>query len=108
MLNKNVFWSKKYGLNKFPEEILLNMERIKNKHMKENVFLNYDPNIKPKRQKYEIAKKEENDDGMWKAEEIPDVPNKANYKNKEYGVKRIGPEPTRYNDWEWDGRCSDF
>lgn len=27
---------------------------------------------------------------------------------KEYGMKPSGPEPTRYGDWEKNGRCSDF
>ena len=27
---------------------------------------------------------------------------------KEYGGRRNGPEPTRYGDWEKNGRCIDF
>lgn len=27
---------------------------------------------------------------------------------KEYGGRRDGPEPTRYGDWEKNGRCIDF
>jgi hypothetical protein len=28
--------------------------------------------------------------------------------NKEYGFRIKGPEPTRYGDWERNGRCIDF
>lgn len=27
---------------------------------------------------------------------------------KEFGGRRDGPEPTRYGDWEKNGRCIDF
>ena len=35
-------------------------------------------------------------------------PNKSNDIGKEYGFKIKGLEPTRYNDWERKGRCTDF
>lgn len=35
-------------------------------------------------------------------------PNTDNDIGKEYGLKIKGLEPTRYNDWERKGRCSDF
>jgi hypothetical protein len=36
------------------------------------------------------------------------VPNKLNYKYEEYGVIVKGEEPTRYNEWERNGRTTDF
>ena len=35
-------------------------------------------------------------------------PNKDNDIGKEYGFKIKGLEPTRFNDWERRGRCTDF
>ncbi len=35
-------------------------------------------------------------------------PNKSNDIGKEYGFKVKGLEPTRFNDWERKGRCTDF
>ena len=35
-------------------------------------------------------------------------PNQDNDIGKEYGFKIKGLEPTRYNDWERKGRCTDF
>ncbi len=35
-------------------------------------------------------------------------PNQANDPGKEYGFKLKGLEPTRFNDWERKGRCTDF
>ena len=35
-------------------------------------------------------------------------PNKDNDIGKEYGFKIKGLEPTRFNDWERKGRCTDF
>ena len=32
----------------------------------------------------------------------------GNIIGKEYGFRIKGPEPTRYGDWERNGRCSDF
>ena len=37
----------------------------------------------------------------------PDAVEKATAKPKEIGG-RDGPEPTRYGDWEKNGRCIDF
>ena len=52
-------------------------------------------------------------DGIEKNEYHPmhaleKFPNTANDISKEYGFKIKGLEPTRYNDWERKGRCSDF
>ncbi|TDJ64005.1 MAG: DUF1674 domain-containing protein [Proteobacteria bacterium] len=38
---------------------------------------------------------------------IKDRPNKRPPKEKEIGGP-AGPEPTRYGDWERNGRCIDF
>ena len=35
-------------------------------------------------------------------------PNTSNDISKEYGFKVKGLEPTRFNDWERRGRCTDF
>ena len=35
-------------------------------------------------------------------------PNQSNDIGKEYGFKVKGLEPTRFNDWERKGRCTDF
>ena len=41
--------------------------------------------------------------------EVPSyVPNKDNYRYEEYGVIVKGEEPTRYNEWERNGRTTDF
>ena len=32
----------------------------------------------------------------------------GNMIGKEYGFRVKGPEPTRYGDWERNGRCTDF
>lgn len=41
-----------------------------------------------------------------KAEETVDWDNPATWPREIGGAK--GPEPTRYGDWERNGRCSDF
>ena len=52
-------------------------------------------------------------DGIDKNEYHPmqaleEFPNTDNDISKEYGFKIKGLEPTRFNDWERKGRCSDF
>ena len=46
------------------------------------------------------------------AEKLEKLEEKAQQKkevsDKEYGFKVKGPEPTRYGDWERNGRCFDF
>ena len=37
-----------------------------------------------------------------------EYPNMANYKYEEFGVLVKGPEPTRHNEWERNGRTTDF
>jgi hypothetical protein len=37
-----------------------------------------------------------------------DSPIKNKLSVKEYGMKPRGPEPTRYGDWERNGKCVDF
>ena len=39
---------------------------------------------------------------------LKEFPNTKNDISKEYGFKIKGLEPTRYNDWERKGRCTDF
>jgi hypothetical protein len=39
--------------------------------------------------------------------EAPDVAPKRPHEPREIGGPK-GPEPTRYGDWEQNGRCSDF
>ena len=34
--------------------------------------------------------------------------NKGNFLGKEFGFRVKGPEPTRFGDWERNGRCTDF
>ena len=52
-------------------------------------------------------------DGIEKNEYHPmhslkKFPNTSNDISKEYGFKVKGLEPTRFNDWERRGRCTDF
>ena len=42
-----------------------------------------------------------------KAETAPENEHKGDKKKKEIGG-RDGPDPTRFGDWEKDGRCIDF
>ncbi len=35
-------------------------------------------------------------------------PGQASGRPREYGGRKKGLEPTRYGDWEKDGRCIDF
>jgi hypothetical protein len=46
-------------------------------------------------------------DGPGVTEDAADIEQKGNKKKKEIGG-RDGPEPTRYGDWEKNGRCIDF
>ena len=53
------------------------------------------------------------EDGIEKNEyhvmhSLDEFPNTQNDISKEYGFKIKGLEPTRYNDWERKGRCTDF
>ena len=53
------------------------------------------------------------EDGKEKNEYHPmhsleEFPNSQNDISKEYGFKVKGLEPTRFNDWERRGRCTDF
>jgi len=48
------------------------------------------------------------DTGLNENYDKVDAPNKANYKYTEYGYVIKGPEPTRYFDWERNGRVTDF
>lgn len=41
------------------------------------------------------------------AETTPEIEHKGDKKKKEIGG-RDGPDPTRFGDWEKDGRCIDF
>ncbi len=41
------------------------------------------------------------------AKKHKDKAKELNQKNDEYGGQN-GPDPTRYGDWEKDGRCTDF
>lgn len=41
------------------------------------------------------------------SQEPSEQKNKKGDKEKEIGGPK-GPEPTRYGDWEQDGRCTDF
>ena len=45
--------------------------------------------------------------GPGGTENAAETEQKGNKKNKEIGG-RDGPEPTRYGDWEKNGRCIDF
>ena len=45
--------------------------------------------------------------GSGGTEDTADIEQKGNKKKKEIGG-RDGPEPTRYGDWEKNGRCIDF
>jgi len=42
-----------------------------------------------------------------KAEMVPENEHKGEKKKREIGG-RDGPDPTRFGDWEKDGRCIDF
>ena len=45
-------------------------------------------------------------DGPQPLEALPNVPPPASQPREIGGPK--GPEPTRYGDWEYNGRCTDF
>ena len=45
--------------------------------------------------------------GDERAPEAPQAPAGPKQKPGEIGGRK-GPEPTRYGDWEVDGRCTDF
>jgi hypothetical protein len=49
----------------------------------------------------EATRREEHPDHVPEEEPAPDRP-------REFGGRRKGLEPTRYGDWEKDGRCIDF
>lgn len=49
----------------------------------------------------EASRQSEHRDQKPKEESAPDRP-------REFGGRRKGLEPTRYGDWEKDGRCIDF
>jgi len=49
----------------------------------------------------EVAKDQRSVDHLPEEETAPDRP-------QEYGGRKNGLEPTRYGDWEKDGRCIDF
>lgn len=55
---------------------------------------------------------EEHDDDEMEQEEMFVEPHDSfEFRSREWGGPRRGgrfPEPTRYNDWERKGRCSDF
>ena len=61
-----------------------------------------------KKVEYEWTEPKPGDTGMNPDYDKVDVPNKANYVYTEYGYKLKGPEPTRYFDWERNGRVTDF
>jgi len=42
--------------------------------------------------------------GQW----MPSAPVAAPQPVREIGGRKDGPEPTRYGDWERNGRCTDF
>ena len=49
----------------------------------------------------------ENSGDSSEAAKAVDIEHKGNKKKKEIGG-RDGPDPTRYGDWEKNGRCIDF
>ena len=79
---------------------------------KEAIMSSIDPKTHLKKESsYEY--REVPKDGIEKNEYHPmhalaKFPNTDNDISKEYGFKIKGLEPTRYNDWERKGRCSDF
>ena len=42
--------------------------------------------------------------GRWTPPAVPAAPEPV----REIGGRKDGPEPTRYGDWEKNGRCIDF
>ena len=79
---------------------------------KEDIMKSIDPKTMLKKEpSYEY--REIPKDGIEKNEYHPmqslkKFPNTDNDISKEYGLKVKGLEPTRYNDWERRGRCTDF
>ena len=79
---------------------------------KEDILSTIDPKTMLKKEPtYEY--RELPKDGIEKNEYHPmhslkEFPNTNNDISKEYGFKIKGLEPTRYNDWERKGRCTDF
>ena len=47
-------------------------------------------------------------DAEKSSEQVGLVPQKVSPNPKEIGGRRQGLEPTRYGDWEKNGRCIDF
>lgn len=48
-------------------------------------------------------------DGVTEAGETPDAPRDEHAQDRPREIGgREGPEPTRYGDWEKNGRCIDF
>ncbi len=45
--------------------------------------------------------------GKGASDETPDATRQRSPERREIGGPK-GPEPTRYGDWEKNGRCSDF
>ena len=43
--------------------------------------------------------------GQWSPSQVPAAPQQP---VREIGGRKNGPEPTRYGDWEKNGRCIDF
>ena len=91
----------KLGVNTHPKEL-----------SEDDIMQTVDPKTMVKKEpSYEYRNLPE--DGKEKNEYHPmhsleEFPNTQNDISKEYGFKIKGLEPTRYNDWERKGRCTDF
>ena len=48
------------------------------------------------------------DDKSDAKKDTPQPKNKADQNAKEYGGRKDGLDPTRFGDWEKNGRCIDF
>jgi len=59
---------------------------------------------KPKNQN--IVSKKTGEDSL--KENAPNAPDPSPARAREIGGYADGPEPTRYGDWEKNGRCTDF
>jgi hypothetical protein len=54
------------------------------------------------------TEKKSNKDEMIGSNKVPTVQSIPTPKVKEYGGRKEGLDPTRYGDWEKNGRCIDF
>lgn len=82
------------------------------KFSQEEILKTIDPKAmvkkEPSYEYKELPKEGETPDETHIQHFMKPFPNQDNDPGKEFGFKVKGLEPTRYNDWERKGRCTDF